>query len=105
MAFNEYKYLVDSSPEPYKNFLKSIKYSKRAIYFNYILSLLISENINYKVIQGFDYLSNDININTFKQVTIQTDIDIDYFLKDNLVYENAKINKNDNYIYEILLNE
>lgn len=104
MAFNEYRKLVDSSSQPYKNFLESIKFSKRAIYFNYILSMLIKENIDYEVIQGFDYLSNDENINSFKKVIIKTEVDIDYLLENNLVNENAKIIKN-NLIYEILLND
>jgi len=63
--------LIDSSDDlnkNHQNFIKSLKFSKNILLFNDILNSL---NANIEIIQGFDCLSNDEYISTFKKITIK----------------------------------
>ena len=104
MAFEKYTTLLDSSENPVKNFLESVKFTKRAIFFNFLLKILDDSDCEYKVIKGFNYQSDDLDYKTFKKIMIELDEDgvetIEYSVLES--FSIAKIEKNI-YIIECLL--
>lgn len=81
---NFYNYLVDDSILNFKN---SLKFNRNIIKINSILNLLPN---NFKIINGFDYNSNDCKIKSFEKISLE--INKNDFDKINKDYIKNKYN-------------
>lgn len=91
--------LTDFTDEPTKNFFKALEYNDKAIIFNNLLDDLSKDNINFKIISGFNYKSKDPKETNFSIIKIQTNDNIEkyinnqfYCYKDSLGITNIELN-------------
>lgn len=82
------------------NFFESLKFSKNATIFNNILNQCNINKIDYKIIKGFNYLSDDNLIKTFSKITIQINNKTDLF--ETLIKDVCKY-KITNNLYELVI--
>lgn len=96
---NYYKLLESNNDEEflYKNFIESLKFSKNSIHFNNLINNLIEKNIDFKIIKGFNYLSENNDIKNFRLIIIEIknkQEEFEEIIKNNFEY--SKFNS-DNY--------
>lgn len=100
MIFRNYNSLLQPSNK--ENFYDSLSKTSGFL-FNSLINILEDEKIDYKVKQGFDSLSKDIEINSFNKITLELNDDINVIEKlfeDYAIYDIFNIiNKSKQYIF------
>ena len=72
-SVNYYNQLVDHCNYKEENFKNSLKYNKFGLKFNTILNSWRYEGIDFTIISGFDYKSNDKLVSSFRKITLGID--------------------------------
>ena len=105
MNFQCYKKLTENNNDPNKNFLESTKFIPNNLLYCKLLRFMEEEKLSYKIIQGFNYDSEDELIKKFSKIILESNIKEFKKIYDKHFKECFIINILDNSQIEILIKE
>lgn len=101
--------LTSISDEPTKNFIESLNYNSNAIVFNDLLEIIEDNEIEFELLNGFDYKSKNEKEKNFSIITIKLNdrpenlLNFNLLSDDNILKEKFKFLEKEICLFEIEL--